>query len=165
VWLPNPLWTDDAFQVRRMIRLRREDARIAWHALPENERSLPHPMDDQRQGPPVARVGADRGRGLVLRSARRADPDLLQSITAPRKHYTQDQLDRVPVRDLIFEAVRSVLNQPGSWRLFKEGIGKTSLTERRLYITDGGHYDNLGLVEALRAPADEIYVLDASNDA
>ena len=83
----------------------------------------------------------------------------------PRKYYNQDQLNRVPVRDLIFEAVRSVLNQPGAYRLFKEGVGKTSLTERRLYITDGGHYDNLGLVEALRRRPDVVYVLDASNDA
>jgi hypothetical protein len=33
-----------------------------------------------------------------------------------------------------------------------------------MYVTDGGHYDNLGLVEALRRGADRIVVLDASGD-
>jgi hypothetical protein len=33
-----------------------------------------------------------------------------------------------------------------------------------MYVTDGGHYDNLGLVEALRRGASHIVVLDASGD-
>jgi hypothetical protein len=33
-----------------------------------------------------------------------------------------------------------------------------------MYVTDGGHYDNLGLVEALRRGARNIIVLDASGD-
>jgi hypothetical protein len=33
-----------------------------------------------------------------------------------------------------------------------------------MYVTDGGHYDNLGLVEALHRGADRIVVLDASGD-
>lgn len=33
-----------------------------------------------------------------------------------------------------------------------------------MYVTDGGHYDNLGLVEALHLGADRIVVLDASGD-
>jgi len=31
-------------------------------------------------------------------------------------------------------------------------------------VTDGGHYENLGLVELLRRGCSEIYVFDASND-
>jgi hypothetical protein len=34
-----------------------------------------------------------------------------------------------------------------------------------VYVTDGGHYENLGLVEALRRGATEIIVFDASGDA
>jgi hypothetical protein len=48
--------------------------------------------------------------------------------------------------------------------LVKEALGKASIYDRFLYITDGGHYDNLGLIEALRRKPTEIYVLDASND-
>jgi hypothetical protein len=33
-----------------------------------------------------------------------------------------------------------------------------------VYVTDGGHYENLGLVEALRRGATEIIVFDASGD-
>ena len=63
------------------------------------------------------------------------------------------------------ERGRALLDRPGPYRLLKEGIGKTSVTDRRLYITDGGHYDNLGLVEALRRRPATIIVLDASNDS
>jgi len=34
-----------------------------------------------------------------------------------------------------------------------------------IYVTDGGHYDNLGLVEALRRRPTKIYLLDGSGDA
>jgi hypothetical protein len=37
--------------------------------------------------------------------------------------------------------------------------------ERRIYVTDGGHYDNLVLVEALRRKPAQVIVIDASNDA
>jgi len=58
----------------------------------------------------------------------------------------------------------SVADKPGAFRLFKEAVGRTSLYDRRLYVTDGGHYDNLGLVEALRRRPARIIVIDASND-
>jgi hypothetical protein len=61
--------------------------------------------------------------------------------------------------------LRSVLERPGAYRLVNEAIGKTSIYDRFLYVTDGGHYDNLGLVEALRRRPKDIYVLDASSDA
>src|SRR5690606_6206522 len=58
----------------------------------------------------------------------------------------------------------SLADKPGPYRLFKEAFGTTSLYDRRLYITDGGHYDVLGLVEALRRRPERIIVIDASND-
>ncbi|MGH3487990.1 MAG: hypothetical protein ACRDP8_08765, partial [Actinopolymorphaceae bacterium] len=58
----------------------------------------------------------------------------------------------------------SVADKPGVYRLFKEAVGRTSLYDRRLYVTDGGHYDNLGLVEALRRRPRRIIVIDASLD-
>jgi hypothetical protein len=39
-----------------------------------------------------------------------------------------------------------------------------NLRGRWVYVTDGGHYENLGLVEALRRGATEIVVFDASGD-
>jgi hypothetical protein len=42
--------------------------------------------------------------------------------------------------------------------------GRVGLSGRWIYVTDGSHYENLGLVEALRRGADEIVVFDASGD-
>ncbi|TDD25392.1 hypothetical protein E1218_14970 [Kribbella turkmenica] len=61
--------------------------------------------------------------------------------------------------------VGSVIDKPGPYRLLLEGIGQPSMYDRRIYVTDGGHYDNLGLVEALRREPAQVIVIDASNDA
>ena len=54
--------------------------------------------------------------------------------------------------------------QPTLGLLFAEAFGKLSFRSTWMYVTDGGHYDNLGLVEALHRGADRIVVLDASGD-
>jgi hypothetical protein len=59
----------------------------------------------------------------------------------------------------------SIGTKPGPYRLLREAFGRPSLYDRRLYVTDGGHYDNLGLLESLRRRPERIYVIDASNDA
>ena len=46
--------------------------------------------------------------------------------------------------------------------LLKELLGWNSINDKFLYVTDGGHYENLGLVELLRRGCTEIYCLDAS---
>jgi hypothetical protein len=59
----------------------------------------------------------------------------------------------------------------GTWRhraritwLWREMRGKNRLAGRFLYVSDGGHYENLGLVELLRRGCTEIYCFDASGD-
>lgn len=54
--------------------------------------------------------------------------------------------------------------QPTLGLLRAEAIGQLSYRATWMYVTDGGHYDNLGLVEALRRGASNIVVLDASGD-
>jgi hypothetical protein len=49
--------------------------------------------------------------------------------------------------------------------LFKEMLGLTSIDDRFLYVTDGGHFDNLGLIELLRRGCTTIYCLDAGGDS
>ncbi len=132
VWLPNPLWIDDARAVRRMIKLRKPEARAARAALEAEDRAW---LDEELSAADQAWI---------------ADP-----------HSTTEA--SLAVR--LAERGRALLDRPGPYRLLKEGIGKTSVTDRRLYITDGGHYDNLGLVEALRRRPAVIIVLDASNDS
>jgi hypothetical protein len=54
--------------------------------------------------------------------------------------------------------------QPTLGLLWAEAAGRLSYRSTWMYVTDGGHYDNLGLVEALRRGASHIVVLDASGD-
>jgi hypothetical protein len=56
------------------------------------------------------------------------------------------------------------LLQPTAGLLWSEAAGRLSYRATWMYMTDGGHYDNLGLVEALRRGARHIVVLDASGD-
>jgi hypothetical protein len=48
--------------------------------------------------------------------------------------------------------------------LFKELVGIYSRDDRFVYLTDGGHYENLGLVELLRRRCRMILCFDASGD-
>jgi hypothetical protein len=48
---------------------------------------------------------------------------------------------------------------PGYNELIPEMIG---LSGKRVYVSDGGHYDNLGLIQLLRAKCAEIWCVDAS---
>jgi hypothetical protein len=48
--------------------------------------------------------------------------------------------------------------------LFREMLGLTKLDDRFIYVTDGGHYDNLGLVELLRRGCTTIYCFDGGGD-
>lgn len=48
--------------------------------------------------------------------------------------------------------------------LFHEAVGLPRIIMPFLYVTDGGHYDNLGLVEALRTKPGRIIMLDGSGD-
>ena len=48
--------------------------------------------------------------------------------------------------------------------LAKELFGLDSVDDRFLYVTDGGHFENLGLVELLRRGCTQIYCFDASGE-
>ncbi len=62
---------------------------------------------------------------------------------------------------------RILLNlwQPGALALAKEMWGSCRIDGRWLYITDGGHFENLGLVEALRRKPSEVFIFDASGES
>lgn len=49
--------------------------------------------------------------------------------------------------------------------LVREVLGVHSYSDRLLHVTDGGHYDNLGLVELFRRRCAEIYCVDAGVNA
>jgi Patatin-like phospholipase len=52
--------------------------------------------------------------------------------------------------------------RPRPFYLLCELLGLNRISSKYLYVTDGGHYENLGLVELLRRGCTEIYCLDAS---
>jgi hypothetical protein len=61
-------------------------------------------------------------------------------------------------------------NRPGFAQLVLEGVGSSSASRRWVYLSDGGHLDNTGMVEAvrhcvLRGERARVLVIDASNDA
>lgn len=57
---------------------------------------------------------------------------------------------------------RDLIKHPRLSYLFRELVGRNRVDGRFLYITDGGHYENLGLVELLRRGCGKIYCFDAS---
>jgi hypothetical protein len=54
--------------------------------------------------------------------------------------------------------------RPRARYLLKEILGIYRRDDPFLYVTDGGHWENLGLVELLRRGCTEIYCFDASGD-
>jgi Patatin-like phospholipase len=57
---------------------------------------------------------------------------------------------------------KKVPSRPRPSYLARELFGINSVGAKYLYVTDGGHYENLGLVELLRRGCTDIYCLDAS---
>lgn len=74
------------------------------------------------------------------------DPD--QPADEARIHWTRPRLPRL--RRLSY--------------LLREIVGRYPCENRLLYCTDGGHYENLGLVELLRHRCRLVYCVDASGD-
>src|SRR5919205_205888 len=56
---------------------------------------------------------------------------------------------------------RNLRHRPRPQYLWKELFGRNRLEDKFLYVTDGGHYENLGLVELLRRGCRRIYCFDA----
>jgi hypothetical protein len=61
------------------------------------------------------------------------------------------------------EPVRA-LRPPRVTYLLKELLGRYSVDDRFLYVTDGGHWENLGLVELLRRGCSDVFCFDAAGD-
>jgi hypothetical protein len=57
---------------------------------------------------------------------------------------------------------KSSVPRPSPFYLLKELLGWNSINDKFLYVTDGGHYENLGLIELLRRGCRHIYCFDAS---
>jgi rhodanese-related sulfurtransferase len=60
------------------------------------------------------------------------------------------------------EGQRSVYRQPRLSYLVRELTGRNRVDAKYLFVTDGGHYENLGLVELLRRGCTRVFCFDAS---
>lgn len=60
------------------------------------------------------------------------------------------------------EPKQRFMPRPTPRYLLKELLGWNSINDKFLYVTDGGHYENLGLVELLRRGCRHVYCFDAS---
>lgn len=183
VWLPNPYWIDAPRAVRRLVSTASDDALRSALSLPDDERealvrllTLPQLewlADQARREEAVTaqRDEAEAGRERVART--QALRGALEAAAEDRqrsllRNVAEAVTDPSPgaLRGLrkVGQVLRSLLDKPGPFRLFKEAFGNSSLFDRKIYVTDGGHYDNLGLVEALRERPEYVVVLDASAD-
>ena len=156
VWLPNPLWIEDARVFNRLVKLR----------LADEVESYLHDPTTKLGNLRLQRLSAD---DLLWLRGRRLPPEARAAIQeVPMGNGRRARVTSPPFRPkaryVWHRRARAVIYRPGAFRLAKEAFGKTSIYDRFLYVTDGGHYDNLGLVEALRHRPQAVYVLDASSD-
>jgi Patatin-like phospholipase len=69
-----------------------------------------------------------------------------------------------PRRLETFERRKKVYPRPRPHYLLRELLGLNQLNLPFLYVTDGGHYENLGAMELLRRGCTEVFCFDASKD-
>jgi hypothetical protein len=71
--------------------------------------------------------------------------------------------ERGPVRRMA-AWIRDGWREPGALYVLREALGGAKSTHRYIYLTDGGHWENLGLVELLRRQCTHVMCFDASCD-
>ncbi len=142
---------------------------------------LPHPAVVKRARDYLDGKYQEAGRGDPAWSKR--TPLLLAWYVLPHPHWrcSPDQSERwearlwahlLKIREDAAEGRRAKFGAAVCWRvmqptmgmLWAEAAGHTSYRATWINVTDGGHYDNLGLVEALRRRPTHVLTLDASGD-
>jgi hypothetical protein len=162
VWVANPLWMDVRSQERRLVRLRqKEDLRAALMLKPDDERSAY--VDE------LSEEVSKRNRRWLLSvkhelCATAGTPGGAPGETSTGVDLAAEADKRTSFRDVAQDVIAALRDQPFAFRLMKEAFGRTSVYDRFLYVTDGGHFDNFGLVEALRLKPKRVFVIDASSD-
>ena len=166
VWLPHPNVVRAARQV-----LDHEQAKtegwmlkhpvllLLWYAIPHKLWSRDAKKNSKREDRNAKREAHLWAHVLKLRIDPKADEHARQADGATAEK------ERLPDKWRRWRgAVWYRLLQPTLGLLRAEAFGQLSYRATWMYVTDGGHYDNLGLVEALRRGASNIVVLDASGD-
>ena len=114
----------------------------------------------------LAAVNADLGiwlpNPLVLQEATKLRRELAGVHRASGGNGQRDDAETNTIDDSLTDV--KLFPRPRFGYLIKEILGWYSLDDRFVFITDGGHWDDLGLVELLRRDCDIIYCIDASAD-
>jgi hypothetical protein len=87
-------------------------------------------------------------------------------IPNPRRVLLADEIADRYDRQLAEDARRPVVPiSPRPSYLIRELFGRNHLDARFIYVSDGGHYENLGLVELLRRGCTTVWCVDASGES
>jgi hypothetical protein len=81
-------------------------------------------------------------------------------VWVPNPRHVNDECRKTP-GEAIPSLASGLWHRPRPEYLWKELFGRNRLDDKFLYVTDGGHYENLGLVELLRRGCRTIYCFDA----
>ena len=126
------------------------------------------PLPDGDGERPARRVAAEPAPARVVRHASRADAarrGITGSGHSSRPSLRPGEFERPSGARAVARASArgtSSVPRPTPRYLLKELLGWNSINDKFLYVTDGGHYENLGLVELLRRGCRHIYCFDAS---
>jgi hypothetical protein len=131
-----------------------------WLPNPFFVRMLANEVDDDAPTVKVAE-GAIPG---VDAEGRKRDRDTLSADMESATTATAARTDEVAARDKLTVWPKGLPTLRGSGYLYRELLGLHKKVGRLIQVTDGGHYENLGLVEALRRRCQLIYCVDASGD-
>jgi hypothetical protein len=81
-------------------------------------------------------------------------------VWVPNPRHVNDECKKTPGDD-VPSLANGLWHRPRPEYLWKELFGRNRLDDKFLYVTDGGHYENLGLVELLRRGCRTVYCFDA----
>ena len=146
VWMPHPTVVVRAREYAKANNERTWRARRLWRLLLWYV--LPHPF--WRRNPD---------------EEQRREDELWAHVLKLREDSTEGRQRPSLILARLQAAVCWRVMQPTLGLLWAEAFGHTSYRATWINVTDGGHYDNLGLLEALRREAKNVVVLDASGDS
>jgi len=112
---------------------------------------LPNPLRIRKFRTQDESMGARR-----VREARRSPSP------APWDCHDEDGGEGADVQPVANELSRAF--RPGSGYVLREALGLNHLEKNYVYVTDGGHWENLGLVELIRRGCGLILCFDAAGD-
>jgi hypothetical protein len=129
----------------------------SWYRDPARRNKRPQRTAEQSRAAEQKRAARQKKRALC----EQREAQLWAHVLKLRSNSKHDG----PVRDRLQAVLCWRVMQPALGLLWAEAAGHTSYRATWVNVTDGGHYDNLGLVEALRRGAENVVALDASGDS